>query len=63
MNPKRVVGIVLTVIVLLLLAVGVRLAQSPGVSVAEAPRVPPSLPAPRRSLPWPHPPRRSPARS
>jgi hypothetical protein len=40
MNPKRVVGIILTVIVLLLLAAGVRLAQSRGISVAEAPRIP-----------------------
>jgi hypothetical protein len=40
MNTKRVVGITLTVIALLLLAAGIRMAQSPGVSVAEALRVP-----------------------
>jgi hypothetical protein len=44
MNPKRVVGIILTVIVLLLLVAGVRLAQSRSISVAEAPRVPPAQP-------------------
>lgn len=44
MNPKRVASITLTVIVLLLLAAGVRLAQSPGVA-AEAPRIPPAQPA------------------
>ena len=44
MNPKRVVGITLTVIVLLLLAAGIRMAQSPGVA-AEAPRVPQVKPA------------------
>ena len=43
MNTKRVVGITLTVIVLLLLAAGARSAQTRDVS-AEAPRVPPTLP-------------------
>ena len=47
MNLKRVVGITLTVIVLLLLAAGVRMAQSPGISVAEAPRIPPAQSAKR----------------
>jgi hypothetical protein len=44
MNPKRVVGIILTVIVLLLLAAGFWLARSSGTSIAEAPRVPPAQP-------------------
>ena len=42
MNPKRVVGITITVIVLLLLAAGARMAQSRDVSVAEAPRISPA---------------------
>jgi hypothetical protein len=46
MNTKRVVGITLTVIVLLLLAAGARSAQTRDVS-AEAPRVPPTLPVPQ----------------
>ena len=45
MNTKRVVGITLMVIVLLLLAAGVHMAQSRDVSVAEAPRIPPAQPA------------------
>jgi hypothetical protein len=40
MNPKRVVGITLTVVVLLLLVAGARMAQTRGISIAEAPRIP-----------------------
>ena len=43
MNPKRVVGITLTVIVLLLVAAGARWRSRADV-LAEAPRVPPTLP-------------------
>lgn len=41
MNAKRVIGIALTAIALLLLAAGVRLVQMRDVSVADAPRIPP----------------------
>jgi hypothetical protein len=44
MNTKRVLGIILMGVALALLAAGVHMAQSPGVSVAEAPRVPPAQP-------------------
>lgn len=44
MNAKRVLGITLTVIVLLLPAAGIRMAQSPD-AAAEAPRIPPAQPA------------------
>ena len=72
MNPKRVVGITLTVIILLLLAAGARLAQT-GKVAAEAPRVPQvqattlqraAVPArPLHSPPWPRLWRRCPAQT
>jgi len=45
MNAKRMTALALTLLALLLLAAGVRMAQSPGVAAADAPRVPPALPA------------------
>ena len=45
MNAKRVIGIILLSAALALLAAGVRMAQSPGISVAEAPRAPSGQPA------------------
>ena len=59
MNAKRVIGITLTGIVLLLLAAGVRMAQSPDVSLPKRRAARRRSPPPRRR--WSH--RRAPPRS